>query len=188
MAAEIAHGLIGVMYARKEIKITAFSIIYGSGVTGLSVQLGRGYSDAFEIKEAYLSAMPGVRTLMRGVQNRGKSGQPIRTWGGRIYYREPSKEIGGRVMDFSYKLLNYLIQGSAADQTKEALIDWHGNKRWGDFFLATVHDEINISAPKEDWQERMRVLRECMNRDRFDVPMLSEGFYGENWADLEECE
>jgi DNA polymerase I-like protein with 3'-5' exonuclease and polymerase domains len=188
MAAEIAHGLIGVMYARKEIKITAFSIIYGSGVTGLSVQLGRGYSDAFEIKEAYLSAMPGVRTLMRGVQNRGKSGQPIRTWGGRIYYREPSKEIGGRVMDFSYKLLNYLIQGSAADQTKEALIDWHGSKRWGDFFLATVHDEINISAPKEDWQERMRVLRECMNRDRFDVPMLSEGFYGENWADLEECE
>jgi DNA polymerase I-like protein with 3'-5' exonuclease and polymerase domains len=188
MALEMIQTMIGVTYARREIKITSFSIIYGSGTTGLSVQLGRGYGDALKIKEAYLDAMPGVRTLMRGVQSRGKSGQPIRTWGGRIYYSEPSKEVKGRWMDFAYKLLNYLIQGSAADQTKEALIDWHEHKSWGDVFLATVHDEINISAPAEDWTQRMTLLQECMNRDRFDVPMLSEGFKGPNWADLEECD
>jgi DNA polymerase I-like protein with 3'-5' exonuclease and polymerase domains len=91
-------------------------------------------------------------------------------------------------MDFSYKLLNYLIQGSAADQTKEALIDWHENRDWETVFLATVHDEINISAPEGDWKGRMGLLRDCMNRERFDVPMLSEGFVGPNWQDIEACE
>lgn len=187
LAREMINGMIGIMYARKDIKITGFSLIYGTGVTGLSIQLGKGYNDAFQIKQAYLDALPGVRELMQDVQRRGKSGQPIRTWGGRIYYAEPSKVVKGRLMDFAYKLLNYLIQGSAADQTKESINDWDSERKWSDIFLATVHDEINISAPKEEAVDAMARLREAMNRDRFDVPMLSEGLAGENWADLEKC-
>ena len=90
----------------------------------------------------------------------------------------------GEMQTFEYKLLNYLIQGSAADQTKQAMIDWEAGNAGGANLLAAVHDEINISAPKESWQYHMEVLRECMNRDRFDVPMLSEGFMGENWHEL----
>jgi DNA polymerase I-like protein with 3'-5' exonuclease and polymerase domains len=190
MARQIAFGIVGVLYARKDIKITGFSIIYGSGVNGLSGQLHRPYHEAYEIKEAYLAAMPGIRDLMRDVQRRGKSGQPIRTWGGRVYFAEPSKEVDGRVWDFSYKLLNYLIQGSAADQTKESLCQWYSDRDTSrtTIFLATVHDEINISAPQECWKEEMKFLKECMNADRFDVPMLSEGFVGPNWCELESCE
>lgn len=187
MARELIQSLIGIMYARKDIKITGFSLIYGSGVTGLSHQLGRPYHESYQIRASYLAALPGVKDLMDDVQSRGKAGQPIRTWGGRVYYVEPSKEVKGRWMDFAYKLLNYLIQGSAADQTKESIIDWNSNRRWFDTFLATVHDEINISAPKEEAEESMRILREAMNADRFDVPILSEGFVGENWANLEAC-
>ncbi len=190
MARELINSMIGIMYARKDVKITGFSIIYGSGVNGLSGQLHRPYHEAYEIKEAYLAAMPGVRDLMRDVQRRGKSGQPIRTWGGRVYFAEPSKEVDGRVWDFSYKLLNYLIQGSAADQTKESLCQWYSDRDTSKstIFLATVHDEINISAPQECWEEEMKFLKECMNADRFDVPMLSEGFVGPNWCELESCE
>lgn len=190
MAMEIAQSLTGILYARKDIKITSFSIIYGSGVNRLSIQLHRPYDEAYAIKEAYLIAMPGVRNLMRDVQRRGRSGQPVKTWGGRIYYAEPSKEVAGRVWDFSYKLLNYLIQGSAADQTKESIIDWNNNHRQasGVIFLATVHDEINLSAPEDSWREDMKELKTAMNADRFDVPMLSVGFVGKNWADLEACE
>jgi DNA polymerase-1 len=190
MARDLINSMIGVMYARKDVKITGFSIIYGSGVNGLSGQLGRPYHEAAEIKDAYLSAMPGVRELMRDVQRRGRSKEPIRTWGGRIYYAEPSKEVDGRVWDFSYKLLNYLIQGSAADQTKESLCDWYTGRDLSkeSIFLATVHDEINISAKEEYWREEMKFLRDCMNADRFDVPMLSEGFVGKNWCELESCE
>jgi DNA polymerase-1 len=184
MAMDLIQAMIGVLYARKDIKITGFSIIYGSGARSLAVQLGQSYEEAYAIKEAYLGAMPGVRALMQDVQGRGRSGQPIRTWGGRLYYTEPSREIDGRMRDFAYKLLNYLIQGSAADQTKQALGDWNENRKWDAIFLATVHDEINISAPKETWQEHMATLKEAMNRDRFDVPFLSEGFVGENWHEI----
>jgi DNA polymerase I len=185
-ARQIINTMIGILYARKDVKITAFSIIYGSGATGLSIQLGRSYDEAWRIKEAYLDAMPGVRALMQDVSNRGKSGGYIRTWGGRIYYPEPPKEVDGRMRDFSYKLLNYLIQGSAADQTKESLADWDESRSWEAIFLATVHDEINISAPAGDWRPHMEHLQLMMNKDRLDVPVLSEGFMGQNWQDIEE--
>lgn len=188
MAREMINAIVGVMYARKDIKITGFSLIYGTGVRGLSGQLGRTYEEAAQIKTAYLGAMPDVRDLMQEVQRRGRSGGYIRTWGGRIYYAEPSKVVEGRIRDFAYKLLNYLIQGSAADQTKQSIIDWDAGRLYSDTFLATVHDEINISAPSEDAEGAMRRLKEAMNADRLDVPMLSEGFAGPNWADIEECE
>lgn len=187
MAREMIHSIVGLMYARKDIKITGFSIIYGSGATGLSHQLGRTIEESFKIRSAYLAAMPGVKDLMDTVQRRGKSGGAIRTWGGRLYYAEPAKVVGGRFRSFEYKLLNYLIQGSAADQTKESIIEWGETKSWEAIFLATVHDEINISAPREEWQRHMAHLKEAMNRDRLDVPMLSDGFVGENWADIEEA-
>jgi DNA polymerase-1 len=184
MAKDIIFAMIQVSYARKSIKITGFSIIYGSGVTGLSHQLGQPYDEAARIKSAYLTAMPGIQELMDDVQGRARAGLPIRTWGGRLYYTEPPKIIEGRLRSFEYKLLNYLIQGSAADQTKEACIDWEENKLPGSIFLATVHDEINGSAPREAAIEHMAKLKECMERGRFDVPFLSEGFIGDNWGDI----
>jgi len=187
MARQLIHSLIGIMYARKDIKITGFSLIYGTGIRGLGTQLGQSYDDAARIKQAYLGAMPDVRDLMQGVQRRGRSGGYIRTWGSRIYYAEPAKMVEGQIRDFAYKLLNYLIQGSAADQTKESIIDWYAAKGKEDIFLATVHDEINISAPVDASIRAMGILKESMNMNRFDVPMLSEGFTGPNWADLEAC-
>lgn len=189
MAGELIHKMQGILYARKTIKITGFSIIYGTGATGLSIQLNTGYTEAYTIKEAYLTAMPGVRALMDGVQRRGRRGLPIRTWGGRLYYSEPPRvNEQGRLQEFHYKLLNYLIQGSAADQTKEAICRWEERRKWSDIFLATVHDEINISAPKEEAKEAMARLQEVMNADNFDVPFRSEGFMGPNWADIKKYE
>jgi DNA polymerase I-like protein with 3'-5' exonuclease and polymerase domains len=187
MAVDLIQMLIGVTYARKDIKVTGFSLIYGSGVRGIAGKLGIDYGQGQAIRDAYLDALPGVRTLMQDVQRRGKSGQPIRTWGGRLYYVEAPKEIDGQLREFAYKLLNYLIQGSAADQTKEALNDWWDD-RGSARYLAAVHDEINASAPKESWKEDMAKLKKHMNADRFDVPMLSEGFVGENWGDIIEEE
>jgi DNA polymerase I-like protein with 3'-5' exonuclease and polymerase domains len=185
MAVEIIQMLVGVTYARKDIKVTGFSLIYGSGVRGIAGKLGVSYGQGQAIRDSYLDAMPGVRTLMQDVQRRGKSGQPIRTWGGRLYYVEAPKEIDGQLRDFAYKLLNYLIQGSAADQTKESINEWWDD-RGNASYLAAVHDEINASAPKETWKEDMAKLKKHMNADRFDVPMLSEGFVGENWGDIVE--
>lgn len=175
-------------YARKYIKITGFSLIYGAGVPGVMRQTGlEEYEVAKELRDAVLDSMPDVKQLIKDVQNAGRRGEAIRTWGGREYYVEPAKVIDGRMRSYEYKLLNYLVQGSAADQTKQAIIDWDDSRHWSSTFLATVHDEINISAPKEGWAEHMGTLREAMNKDRFDVPFKSEGFMGENWEEIEEC-
>ncbi len=176
-------------YARKYIKITGFSLIYGAGVPGVMRQTGiDDYEVGKQLRDAVLDSMPDVKQLIKDIQNAGRRGDPIRTWGGREYFVEPAKVIDGRMRTFEYKLLNYLVQGSAADQTKQSIIDWSNTRTWEATFLATVHDEINISAPRDDWQRHMSTLREAMNAPRFDVPFKSEGFKGDNWEEIEECD
>ena len=185
LAQELMLQATYVEYPRKAVKITAFLIVYGGGIPALSQQLHRPPDEAAKLRSAYYNAFPGVKTLGNDTKRRGDSGQPIQTWGGRLYYAEPSKIINGYYRDFGYKLLNYLIQGSAADQTKQCLIDWHNARPEEDIFMATVHDEINISVPIERKEEGMRVLREAMDQKLFDVPMRSEGFCGTTWHQLE---
>jgi DNA polymerase I len=191
-AKEMIYDSVNLELHRKFVKIVAFSIIYGAGVPGVQRQLGQkgfvcDYDEAKRVRDAYLDAVPDVKALVREIQQVGRSGNCIRTWGGREYYSEPAKVVDGRMRSFEYKLLNYLIQGSAADQTKQSIIDWNEQRRWDAVFLATVHDEINVSAPADEWESHMSVLRGAMNADRFDVPFKSEGFKGENWEDIEAC-
>lgn len=186
MALGIIQDLTGLDVSRREVKIVAFSIIYGSGVSGLAAQLGCDYAKAKSIREAYMAAIPGIRIISDALRRRGRAGLPLKTWGGRLYLPEPPKMIKGRMMDFLYKLLNYLIQPSAADLTKQTIIDWGCPS--GQFFLASLYDEINISVPIGEEVEAMAHLKEVMNRDRLDVPMLSDGFIGENFGELHAVE
>jgi DNA polymerase-1 len=187
-AKEIIFNLSRLDLKRKTVKITGFSIIYGSGVQGLSSNLAVPYTEAAQIKGAYLDAIPGIGTLSDDLRNRSRAGIPIRTWGGRLYLAEPARYVNGVYREYGYKLLNYLIQGSASDQTKECVINWHEQRGSAEALLAIVHDEINISVPEEYWRIAMRQLREVMDQDLFDVPMRSEGFVGPNWCDLERVE
>jgi DNA polymerase I-like protein with 3'-5' exonuclease and polymerase domains len=179
--------LAGLELPRKYVKITGFSMIYGAGIPSLSQQLGVAIDEAASIKGAYLHALPEVKDLMDECKERGRKGLPITTWGGRDYFVEPPKIIAGRRRTFEYKLLNYLIQGSSADCTKTAIIEWAKDKGNGQF-LATVHDEIDIQAPEESWQADMGKLQVAMENIPFDVKMLSDGFIGDSWQNLEKCE
>jgi len=185
MAKEMIAELCHKMFERKHVKITGFQIIYGGGKNAISVNVGCSLDEAIELKDAYFTAMPGIKELSQATSRRGRSGDPIRTWGGRLYYREISAKFPSR--DFSYKLLNYLIQGSAADQTKQTICDWEDTRYPGSIFLTQVYDELNISAPIDEWQDHMQHLKETMEAPRLDCPMLTEGFAGENWHDLEKC-
>lgn len=184
LARQLIQTVTGLTFARVAVKVTGFSIIYGAGGPGLSATLGCPLELAKQLKSAYLASMPGVKALMDDVQLRGRLGTGVRTWGGRLYFSEPPKIIDGRMREFHYKLLNYLIQGSAADQTKDCINEWDDTRGSNAIFLATVHDEINISAPIDSWQVHMEHLRIVMERERFSVPFRSEGFVGSNWADL----
>lgn len=184
----VIREMMGKDLPRKHVKITGFQILYGGGAGAVAGQLGVSYDEGAELKETYFNAMPEMEKLSNMTRNRGRRGDSIRTWGGRVYYAEPPQLKDGRMREFSYKLLNYLIQGSAADLTKQAIIDWDESCGKDDMFLATVHDEINLSVPEDNWEESMEVLKTAMHKDHLDVPMLSDGGVGRNWQDLEECD
>ncbi len=175
--------IVGLSLERRAVKILNFGIVYGMGVGKLALGINADVETARKLKNAQRSAVPGVRQLEQEIKERGRSGEAIRTWGGRRYYCEPPALINGRMQTFEYKLLNYLIQGSAADCTKEAVIRYDEAKKNGRF-LVTVHDEINFSAPKGSVKSEMKILRDVMASIEFSVPMLSDGKVGPSWGEL----
>jgi DNA polymerase I-like protein with 3'-5' exonuclease and polymerase domains len=122
---------------------------------------------------------------MDDVSARGRRGQPVRTWGGRLIYAEKHKLVNGQLWTFEYKLLNYLIQGSAADQTKEAICTG-GYKTSTRRFLATVHDENVYSVAPDNLPSDIMDIRAAMeNQSNWDIPWRAEIKYGPNWHNME---
>lgn len=187
---QLIEDIAGLSYHRRQVKITNFRRIYGGGVPATAGALNVSAAVAKELLDAHGAALPGLGALTKRITDLARSNQPIETWGGRLYYEEPPKMIGRRMVNFRYKLLNYLIQGSAADATKEAIIRWYNHPKRDARFLVTVYDEINISANKhpEQTARQMRYLRESMEGLEFDVPMLSSSKVGANWGALKKYE
>ena len=171
--------------ARTACKTIGFGLIYGMGKQALAERLNVSVQDGEVIIGAYLELFPGLGKLKNELSAIGRKGDFITTWGGRRYYTEEAKFVAkrGRVCTFEYKLLNFLIQGSSADCSKEATIRYDEAKQHGRF-LVLVHDEANISVPKQHLKSEAQLLREVMASVEFDVPMLSGIEYGTSWGDL----
>lgn len=186
LAGQLIRANTGRELSRKHIKTTAFSILYGAGSSSMAEKLDCTPSEAQELKNAYYQAIPGIRLIQNEIKQLVRMDKPIRTWGGRLYYcEEPTVRENGAQQTFEYKLLNYLIQGSAADCTKQALINYDRAAKDG-VFTVQVYDEINMSCPAECARSEMKILSDCMADVAFDVPMLSDGSYGPNYQDLED--
>lgn len=172
--------------SRSGTKILNFSDVYGKGLANLAESLGLDLPTTQLVRNAKNEMMPGVPKLIERITTRSKAGEPIRTWDGREYYVEPAKYVKkyDRVMDFHYKLLNYLIQGSSAGVTKEAVIRHHEHPKRQGRFLVTVYDEINMSGARGRLDVEMKALREAMESIETDVPMLSDGKTGPSWGKI----
>jgi hypothetical protein len=111
-----------------------------------------------------------------GVRRFREEGQGyVYTWTGR---RLPCDE------DRAYTLVNYLIQGGAAEVFKSNLIKLD-QADLTELLIVPVHDEIVLNAPRKDAQEIMKVVQECMTtREGWAVPLTS-GIDGpmENWGE-----
>lgn len=171
---------------RGSVKILNFSRVYGAGLGNMALRLKRPIEEVRAIRDAQNKALPGLPELDQSIKDMAKRGEPIVTWGGRVYYCEEPKfvERFGRVMSFEYKMLNVLVQGSAADATKESIIRYHNHPKRRGRLLVTVYDEINVSVNPKYEKEEMKILRECMEGLEFDVVMLSDGKSGNNWGNL----
>ena len=176
-------------FDRDTAKTCVFGRLYGQGISGLLDALHLPEEDksvAQIIQRAINTALPSIKDLDDALKDLAREGRPIRTWGGRLYYCEPPQysEKYGRNMTYEYKLLNYLLQGSGADVTKETIIRYDAHPKRRGRFLNTVYDEISFSCTPGQMKQEQKVLRECMLSIETDIPMLSDGEAGPSWGDL----
>lgn len=173
---------------RTKIKVMNFQSIYGGGAPALAAKLRVSIAEAKVLKKFHEQALPGRKILNEEIVRVARRGDPIRTWGGRLYWPPDAADNGREKL---YVLLNYLVQGSAADLTKQSIIDWDEMHSalppWIEpaRFMVTVYDENNISAPKDFAEGHMALLRAAMEKDRISVKMLSDGKWGSAWGRLE---
>jgi DNA polymerase I-like protein with 3'-5' exonuclease and polymerase domains len=180
--------IIGKEFSYKKIKNFDFQVVYGGGVPAVMAALGCDKPTAEKAIAAFKKLLPDYDRLNASIKSIGNSGGYVTTWGGRRYYKEPdhySLEYQ-RWMNFCYKLLNYLIQGSAGDCTIEALIRYHEHPKRQARFLITVHDSILISIPKHRVMEEILILVECMESIELDLLLKSEPKTGPRWSETKD--
>lgn len=180
----IAANIAGI--TRKVAKTLGFAVLYGAGVGKIAESLYISVADAENVKKQYLQAMPEIKNLSKEVQSHGRMNQPITTLGGREYYVEKPKVMEGRFRSFEYKLVNYLIQGSAADQTKQAMLDYCKQTKHGRLTFS-VHDQLVIQCAPEHVEEESALLQSCMVNsfaEVLDCPFIADVDVGPNFREV----
>lgn len=166
-------------FVRRTVKDLNFGLIYGQGLNLTATKMGLPLEEARRARSAHAASLPGIPLLQAKLKRRVDKNEPIWTWGGRRYYCEPPAFVNGRWMNFGYKMLNKLIQGSAADVTKQAMVNWdqHPYSK-NNPMLLQVHDELILGVNSEP-EKVHRALAECMaDMPGIKVPMLSDGKLG----------
>lgn len=180
---ELILDRVGLNLERSPVKQANFLQIYGGGAPALSRNIPCPEDEAREILAAHRKALPEVKELSKSIERMVKGGTLLRTWGGRLYDVEEGYSKLGRWEKLYYKLINVLIQGSAADQTKELMISYYNHPDRKGRILLQVHDELLTSVGKRYQKQDMCLLRELMNDSTgWDVPMRSDGKTGLTWG------
>lgn len=172
--------------------------MYGAGKAKMAQQLDMPLDEASELIKTFHQKVPFLRgtvdAVMRRIEHRG-SGGAIRTLLGRkcrfplwepiewginkaLPFEEASIKYGPRIKRaMTYKGLNRLIQGSAADQTKKAMVELH---KAGFDLLLSVHDELALSVNKrEEAEEAAHIMA---NAVQLEVPSVVDVEIGETWG------
>jgi DNA polymerase-1 len=166
---------------RNLIKGTVYGRLYGAGVAKQALTAGVAEPQMRTVSDAFDTRFPGMAFFQKQIEDAGvrryrQEGQGyVYTWTGR---RLPCDE------DRAYTLVNYLIQGGAAEIFKSNLIKLD-QADLTELLIVPVHDEIVLNAPRKDVQEIMKVVQECMTtREGWAVPLTS-GIDGpmENWGE-----
>ena len=181
-----AMAIMGFEIARGYVKILNFQGIYGGGIPAAQAAMRVSYEKARQFKGFHDQALPGRKILSDQLSAIVRSGMAIRTYGGRLYTRPPfSKDKKtGNMRPVDYRLLNYLIQGSAADITKRAMVRLTQHPDYKSNFMLQVYDEMNISAPIEYAEQQMKVMQEAMEGIPLRTTLPTDGEYGFTWGEL----
>ena len=129
--------------SRTAAKTLNFAILYGTGNANLAQMLKCSLADAKSIKQKYFRELPAVAKLIRQVKQTGESRGYIKNKYGRIY-RCPNYEM-------SYRLPNYLVQGTGADVIKHAMVKiYEYLKEKLSTLVLQIHDELLFYLHKDE--------------------------------------
>jgi DNA polymerase I-like protein with 3'-5' exonuclease and polymerase domains len=191
------HSIVSEMAGipRSQAKTINLGLFYGMGKNKLQAELGTNKQDAEDLFAKYHSRVPFVKQLMNAVMQRAQDSGRIRTLLGRLcrfHLWEPNQfgihkplpheaalaEHGpGIKRAYTYKALNKLIQGSAADMTKKAMIDLY---KEGITPHIQVHDELDISV--SDNADKIKEIME--HTVELEVPNKVDYEHGNNWGSI----
>lgn len=156
---------------RNLIKSMVYGRLYGAGVAKQAITAGVLEGQMKSVSDAFDSRFPGMSHFQRQIEDVGmrrfkSEGQGyVYTWTGR---RLPCDD--GRV----YTLVNYLIQGGAAEVFKSNLVKLD-QADLTELLIVPVHDEIVLNAPRKDAEEIKKIVRECMTtREGWAVPLTAD--------------
>ena len=182
---------------RYQAKTINLGLFYGMGKNKLQAELSVNKERAQELFQQYHGRVPFVKQLMDAVMKRAQDSGKIRTLLGRlcrfhlwepnyfgIYKALPHEQAilehgPGIRRAYTYKALNKLIQGSAADMTKKAMIELY---KAGIIPHIQVHDELDISV-KDDKQSK-QIVEIMESAVGLEVPNKVDYESGKNWGDI----
>ena len=169
---------------RDYVKTLSFGILYGAGPKKLSEMLRIPYEEAKELVDLYKTEVAtGLPKINEDLIARYRAKIPFKTVGGRLIKGEPPKIIHGKLMEFGFKSLNTLIQGSGADMAKKAMIDY-AKIATHSRLLLSLHDEIVITCQKGyEEQESKKLELSMVNAFPMDVPFIADAVIGNNFAE-----
>ena len=186
---------------RKQAKTINLAMMYGMGVSKLALQLDITNDEAKDLTARYHEKVPFVKRLMQGVAerlNQGNANGSIRSLKGRkcrfdmwepdgfgmrkaMKYEEALVHYGNTTRlkrAFTYKALNRLIQASAADMTKQAMVDIH---KLGITPLIQIHDEVAVSVSNDDQVDS--IVHAMENAVKLGVPSKVDVEIGPSWGE-----
>jgi DNA polymerase-1 len=173
---------------RSRAKAVNFGILYGQGPFGLSRQTGMSVGEARAFIDMYFMRYHGVRAFIDQCIKKASAQGYVETILGRrraipdIHsHSKPARSAAERLA------INTVVQGSAADLIKRAMINIHRrirDERRPSRMLIQVHDELVFELPKESVQDELEMVRhEMANAIPLDVPIKVDVAWGENWLE-----
>ena len=172
---------------RQRAKIINFSIIYGSGAYSLAKELGVSFAEASDFIARYFETYSGVKRFMEQIVTAAEKDPEVRTLAGRVR-PIPEVQSSNRAVKENGKRMavNTVIQGSAADIIKMAMIHIHDELRvMASRLVLQVHDELVFECPPAEEKRLAALVRDGMeNAVKLKVPLTVSVKSGVNWADM----
>ena len=151
---------------RSKAKMINYGIVYGLGDYGLADRLNISRGEAREFIDAYLARFGQIRHFMDQTVEKATDEGFVTTLFGRRRNIPELRSTNGQTRAMGERLaLNTIVQGTAADVMKLAMIEVAGAMAATDLkteMILTIHDELLFEGPKSEQKELSEVVERGM--------------------------